>query len=84
MQTPEGQPEVVHDTGESPVHVVTMKIDRPGFLDMIELWGRLRSPNLPTAIYNAVRLCLQLRHWQDNGWEFEAWKPGDRRPFRLP
>ena len=63
---------------------VKFKVDAHGLEDMERLKGLLRSPNLATAIYNAVFLVSALYDYQNRGYEFRAVKNGDVRRFRLP
>jgi hypothetical protein len=48
------------------------------------LQGRLRSPNLATAMHNAVRLLLDLCREQYKGFELHAVKGRKRVRLRIP
>ena len=68
---------------DEPVHV-TFDIDQDGLKDIQHLQGLLNSPNLGTALYNAVSILNKLYGLQNQGYELRIVKNGDVRRFRLP
>jgi hypothetical protein len=63
---------------------VRFEIDEHGLEEIEELRQRLGSPNLATAIYNAVRLVLDLYQHEAQGRELRAVAGDDVRRLRLP
>ena len=63
---------------------VKFKIDSEGLRNMRRLEALLGSPNLATAIYNAVAILNDLYAYQSQGYELRLVKNGDVRRFWLP
>lgn len=63
---------------------VTIHVDKAAIEDMERLKVYLHSPNLTTAVYNAVYLINQLYEYQNLGYELRLVKNGDVHHFRLP
>lgn len=63
---------------------VRFEIDGPGLEQIQEMQRRLGSPNLGTAIYNAVTLVLDLYRHVDRGDELRLVNGDDVRRLRLP
>ena len=64
--------------------VVRFEIDPEGLRNMKRLEALLGSPNLATAIYNAVAILNALYAYQGQGYELRLVKNDDVRRFRLP
>ena len=63
---------------------VKIQVDPEELKDMEHLKERLRSPNLATALYNAVALLNDLYKLQDDGYEIQVVKKHDVRRVKLP
>ena len=44
----------------------------------------LKSPNVPTALINAVAILSDLYNYQNQGYQLQLVRGADRRRFRLP
>lgn len=63
---------------------VRFTIDEDGLRQIDEAQRRLGSPNLGTALYNAVTLMLELYEYTDQGYELRRVKGDNVRRLRLP
>jgi hypothetical protein len=73
------------ETGGQPSEIeVKLQVDRIALKDMNQLKDLLHSPNLTTALYNAVTILNDLYQFQKDGYELRLVKNGDTRLFRLP
>lgn len=64
---------------------ITIRVDKPGLQAIEHLQARLGSPNITTALVNAVDLLEALYREQDDGYELRLVKSGDhQRRYRLP
>ena len=63
---------------------VKFKIDPEGLREMKRLEALLGSPNLATALYNAVAILNDLYAYQGQGYELRLVKNGDVRRLQLP
>lgn len=76
---------MANQTGESSSEVeVKLQMDQAALKDMNHLKDLLHSPNLTTALYNAVAILNNLYQFQKQGYELRLVKNGDSRRFRLP
>jgi hypothetical protein len=72
------------EASAEPRRQVRFEIDEQGLKQIQELQHRLGSPNLGTAIYNAVSLVLDLYRRADQGAELRLVQGDDVRRLRLP
>jgi hypothetical protein len=64
---------------------VKLQMDQSALKEMNELKELLHSPNLTTALYNAVSILNDLYHFQREGYELRLVKRGgETHRFRLP
>ena len=63
---------------------VIFQIDQEKLNNMERFKALLGSPNLATALYNAVTILNDLYAYQSQGYELRLVKNGDMRRFRLP
>lgn len=57
---------------------IIMTVDEQAYLDFQHLQGILRSPNMATAIYNAVLLILDFYEHEDKGYKIYLLPPYTR------
>lgn len=75
---------MANETEESPRIEVKLLVDPPALQDMNHLKDLLHSPNLTTALYNAVTILNSLYQFQKDGYELRLIRNGDSRRFLLP
>lgn len=70
-------------TEEKPIKL-SLTIDAGFLAEMDQLKERLQSPNLTTAICNAVRLVNTLYGYEAQGYELNITKDGNTIRFQMP